>query len=156
MKAYSFFAGFCSMNLVTSYFDGRRVIENGNVTQQTITKISLKAYTKLLQMDWQYQLDGVKTQIYSLERIKQAIESNMILLNSILLPVSLEISIGLMMTLIFCGPIYFCNFLVSILLYTRFTIHTSRQRKTFIILQNEIDKRANFILSGSALTGQRV
>ena len=51
-KAFACFLAYGAANLISTYFDGRKSIENAKVVQTAWYKISLKAYNKLLELDW--------------------------------------------------------------------------------------------------------
>lgn len=148
-RAYSIFMGYVFVHLFGSYCDGYRILNNGQVTQQAITKISIRAYKQMLRLDWEMQLEGMKVQIFNLERVRRSIERNMNMLNGIMIPIMFEIAIASMMILWFCGPMYFMNLSIAIGFYLRFTIHNSRERKPFIMQQNLIDKKSHFTISGT-------
>jgi ABC-type transport system involved in Fe-S cluster assembly fused permease/ATPase subunit len=148
VKAYGFFMSYVGANLLESYFEGRRQVINGVVTQQAVTKISIKAYKKLLSLDWMYQVEGVKVQIFNLERVRSSIERNMMMILSIFLPMFFEMFFASSLILWFCGPKYFLNLMIAVVLYVRFTLHNVKERKQYIYFQNLIDKKSNFAISG--------
>jgi hypothetical protein len=51
-KTLFFFSIYGLANLSTTYFDGKKSILNSRVVQTAWYKIALKAYNKLLELDW--------------------------------------------------------------------------------------------------------
>ncbi len=47
-----YFTAYGLANISTTYFDGKKSIQNAKVVQTAWYKISLKAYNKLLELDW--------------------------------------------------------------------------------------------------------
>ena len=136
------------LNLISSYLEGRRILQNSKVTQSAIAKISLEAYRKLLQLDWIAHHKGLSAELFNLEKVRKSIERNLNLLNSIMIPMVCEMLISSIMICYYCGPLYLLNLLGSMYLYIRFSIIHSVKRKSFITRQHELDKQSNFVISG--------
>ena len=139
------------LNLISSYLEGRRILQNSKVTQSAIAKISLEAYRKLLQLDWIAHHKGLSVELFNLEKVRKSIERNLNLLNSIMIPMFCEMLISSLMICYYCGPLYLVNLLASMYLYIRFSIIHSVKRKNFIERQHELDKQSNFVISGDLL-----
>lgn len=147
-KCFAVFSMYPALNLISSFYEGKRTLHHSKVTQSAITKISMEAYRKILQLDWIVQYQGLTMEVFNLEKVRNSIERNLNMFHSVMIPIFCELMISCSMILIYCGPIYMFNLCLTMYLYIRFTIIHSMKRKSFIKKQHQLDKQSNFVISG--------
>ena len=76
-------------------------------------------------------------------------QQNLQLISGILIPTFLELTLSSATVLIFCGPTYFFNLVISLGVYFWVTKRISTQRKQYLQKQLDIDKKSDFMISES-------
>ena len=84
--------------------------------------MSLQTYEHLLKLDINYHLGGTKTSLFSIQKAKKGIESNLRFMTNMVIPSALEITIGSVLLFTQAGPQFvgvFISSVVAFLLFTR-------------------------------------
>lgn len=69
------------------------------------------------------------------------------LINSVLIPTTVELTLSSFMVLYMCGPLYFMNVALAVSAYVSLTKKLAKKRKKFIMNINQSDKQSNFAMN---------
>lgn len=114
------------MNTIANVSDARRTSLVATVIQDAWRLISLKTYAHLLKLDISFHLNGTKTSLFTIQKAKKGLETNLKFMTNMVIPSAIEAIVGCALLLHQTSFQFMTVFLGSLMAFIMFTKSAAR------------------------------
>ena len=121
--------GFGIARISSSILHEARMVLIAKMMQTSLKKIAVDVFEHIHKLDLSFQRSSSKNIIFAVNKAIGAMENGLRFVLGFAFPTVLEFALISGMLFFYCGPQYFCNIMLMIAIYTKFTKDYSKWRQ---------------------------